>query len=572
MRPRGRGARGGADPEDGTGPVGRARVRVRARRPRLPAAIAADTPAAEYARSVAPAAGTAVQLWHRVRFQAHQLIIGLGLLGGALLVVQLGGLVLAFALVLFVIPGTVTPGGEDPLWANARITIAYVVVGLAAIAAWARRRLRGWTWLQARRPPTAREQQAVLRAPLRIMAVSGVLWAGGTAVLFATNLHYDAEWAVRITITGVMVGMGTSAVSYLIAERLLRPMAARALEARPPDRSIMLGTARRQMLGWLLGTGTALVAVIAVGVKTLAGSGNVSADRLAVAMIALGGLGFVIGLLVEVIVSRAVADPVGSLRVGFERLARGELDARIVVYDGTELGLLQDGFNRMAAGLQERARLRDLFGRHVGEDVARAAVDGEIRLGGETRDVCALFVDIVGSTALAAGRRPQEIVALLNRFFAIVVQEVGEHRGWVNKFQGDAALVVFGAPVDQPDAPDRALRSARALADRLAAEVPELRAGIGVSGGLAVAGNIGSEERFEYTVTGDPINEAARLTEVAKECPGLVAASGRLVARASAEERARWRLLREVTVRGRDAPTAVMVPSAAADEPAGTAP
>ena len=143
-----------------------------------------------------------------------------------------------------------------------------------------------------------------------------------------------------------------------------------------------------------------------------------------------------------------------------------------------------------------------------------------------------LFVDLVGSTALAARRPPTEVVALLNSFFAIVVEAAERHGGWVNKFEGDAALCVFGAPTATDDAAGDALAAARELRDRLAAELPELDAGIGVSAGRAVAGNIGAEERFEYTVIGDPVNEAARLCELAKKRPERVLASDAALERA----------------------------------------
>jgi len=233
----------------------------------------------------------------------------------------------------------------------------------------------------------------------------------------------------------------------------------------------------------------------------------------------------------------------------------GDFDARVEVDDASEVGLLQAGFNRMAAGLEERERVRDLFGRQVGRDVAQAALDGEVRLGGEVRDVAVLFVDVTGSTNLAARRPPEEVVELLNRFFAIVVEATENHCGWVNKFEGDAALCVFGAPVSMEDAPGAALAAARELCRRLRDELPEIGFGIGVSAGPAVAGNVGAEERFEYTVIGDPVNEAARLCELAKEREERIAASERAIESAAADERLHWSLGESVTLRGRDEPT-----------------
>jgi adenylate cyclase len=159
----------------------------------------------------------------------------------------------------------------------------------------------------------------------------------------------------------------------------------------------------------------------------------------------------------------------------------------VQVDDGSEVGLLQAGFNRMAEGLRERERLHDLFGRHVGRDVARAALEneGEIELGGEVREVAALFVDMVGSTRLAVDRPAARVVSLLNTFFCLVVEVVEEHGGWVNKFEGDAALCVFGAPAPRADAAADALRAARRLRERLAGELKGAEACIGVSAGPA---------------------------------------------------------------------------------------
>lgn len=116
---------------------------------------------------------------------------------------------------------------------------------------------------------------------------------------------------------------------------------------------------------------------------------------------------------------------------------------------------------------------------------------------------------------------PGEVVELLNEFFRVVVDVIDRHHGFVNKFMGDAALAIFGAPLDRPDAPTAALAAARELRFKLN-DITGLDVGIGVSAGLAVAGNIGAAERFEYTVIGDPVNEASRLTELAKLRPSRV--------------------------------------------------
>src|SRR6202000_3280474 len=128
------------------------------------------------------------------------------------------------------------------------------------------------------------------------------------------------------------------------------------------------------------------------------------------------------------------------------------------------------------------------------------------------------------------------------------------HHGLVNKFEGDASLAIFGAPNHLECPEDEALATARAIADRLDGEMSELEAGIGVAAGQVVAGNVGAKERFEYTVIGAPVNEAARLCALAKSRPGRLLATRDAVDGASETESARWSLGEAVTLRGHEQP------------------
>jgi adenylate cyclase len=151
------------------------------------------------------------------------------------------------------------------------------------------------------------------------------------------------------------------------------------------------------------------------------------------------------------------------------------------------------------------------------------------------------------------------VVGRLNKFFAIVLEVVRRHGGWVNKFEGDAALCVFGVPTAGDDAAGSALAAGRELAERLERDGP-LEAGVGISAGEVVAGNVGAAERFEYTVIGDPVNEAARLTELAKQSRPRVLASEAVLRRAARPERERWEVRKEVTLDGRPEPTRIAAP------------
>jgi adenylate cyclase len=398
-----------------------------------------------------------------------------------------------------------------------------------------------------------------LRYPLSQQTGTAAVWLAASITFTAINAPYSWTLASDIAITIVLGGLVTWALGYLLAERILRPVTALALAEGMPARPELPGVRARALLSWTLGTGVVLLGIALVSIGALDGEGF-TLDRLALAVVVLSGVGVVVGLCVINGLARSLSDRIEGLREAVADVEQGHLDHPVKVDDGSEVGLLQAGFNRMLAGLQEREHMRDLFGRQVGEDVVRLALERGVELGGEARDAAALFVDLEGSTTLAERRDPAEVVELLNRFFAVVVEVVEKHRGWVNKFEGDAALCVFGAPLADEQAAARALAAARELCQRLRDEVPEISAGVGVSAGRVVAGNVGAAKRFEYTVIGDPVNQAARLTELAKERPERVLVSEEALARAGEEESERWRVCDQLTLRGRARPTAVAVP------------
>jgi adenylate cyclase len=466
------------------------------------------------------------------------------------------GTIDVFLLLWFVLPPPEHLRADEPtiLLVNAVAVAILLPLAMVTGTVWGYRIARPMQRFDAEgRPPTEEERLATVRQPIRGAGIDAILWLAGALILAALNTQFSADLAFHVGSTIAMGGATTTAVTYLLSERLLRPMTARALEAGPVPQPCGLGVQRRLLLVWLLATGVPLLGLAFVGVHVLEEGG--SPERLALSVLVLAAGAAVVGLAATVLVARSLADPLEGLRTALGRIEEGDLDAEVRVDDASEVGLLQSGFNRMVAGLRERERLRDLFGRHVGEDVARKAVDQPVALGGERRRVGVLFVDLVGSTELADRCPPEEVVALLNRFFAIVVETVDARGGWVNKFEGDAALCVFGAPVEHDDCAAAALDAARTLHERLAREVPEADAGIGVSAGEAVAGNVGAERRFEYTVIGDPVNEAARLCELAKRRPQRVVACEAVLREAGGDERRRWRLDEEVVLRGMTEPT-----------------
>ena len=333
-----------------------------------------------------------------------------------------------------------------------------------------------------------------------------------------------------------------------------------ALRAGVPENFSRPGVVFRLVLAWVLSTGVPLLLIVLSVAATKFSLLQASADSMLIPILLMAIAALVIGLAGNILSAMAIADPLRQLRWALSEVQRGNYNAHMQIYDASELGLLQAGFNDMVRELSERQRMRDLFGRYVGEDVARRALERGTELGGQERDVAVLFVDLVGSTQLAATHPPGEVVGLLNEFFRVVVDTVQEHGGFVNKFLGDAALCIFGAPLEHPDAAGAALAASRQLHDELVAVLGQTEFGIGVSSGRAIAGHIGAQARFEYTVIGDPVNEAARLTELAKLEVGHVLASAIAVSGALDAEALCWNVGEIVELRGRTAPTQLARP------------
>ncbi|MDT4913118.1 MAG: adenylate cyclase, partial [Pseudonocardiales bacterium] len=183
-----------------------------------------------------------------------------------------------------------------------------------------------------------------------------------------------------------------------------------------------------------------------------------------------------------------------------------------------DLGALAASFNRMQAGLAERQRLQTAFGTYVDPALAaRLLEQGDDVFTGERREVTVMFVDVRDFTPFAEANSAEDTVSRLDALFEIVVPAVVDAGGHVNKFLGDGALAVFGAPNGLAHHADAAV-SAAVLIDRLVAERfgGGLRIGIGINTGVVIAGTIGGGGKLEFTLIGDTVNVAARIEQLTK--------------------------------------------------------
>jgi len=234
-----------------------------------------------------------------------------------------------------------------------------------------------------------------------------------------------------------------------------------------------------------------------------------------------------VAVALTIFITRRALTPVAEVVTASHAVARGDLTRRVPETRWDDVGQLARAFNEMVGGLNDRERMRDLFGRYLSREVSEAVLAGRVTLGGERKTITCLYVDMRGSTSFAEKYQPEEVMSALNDYFEVIILATEAHSGIVNRFVGDEAVCLFGAPRDYRDHADRALQAALAMREGLAylnskrktLNLPTLKFGMGLNSGEVVAGATGSEERQEYTVIGDAMNVGARIQALNKTFP-----------------------------------------------------
>lgn len=234
-----------------------------------------------------------------------------------------------------------------------------------------------------------------------------------------------------------------------------------------------------------------------------------------------------VGLAIAVFLGIRFSRPISQLVAATEAIGKGDYRHRVELNRQDELGNLATAFNQMGEELFRHTLTRQSFGKYVGEDVLEMilADPEKMWLKGHKNEATILFADIRGFTAYAEDREPEMVVEMLNTYFEIATRGILDYGGYVDKFIGDCVLGVFGVPVFRKDHVERAVRAALDLMDQLHRSSingnPLLSSvGIGIHTGPIVSGNIGSQVKMEYTVIGDTVNLASRLSGLA--APGEV--------------------------------------------------
>jgi len=263
---------------------------------------------------------------------------------------------------------------------------------------------------------------------------------------------------------------------------------------------------------------------------------------------------FALGLIAVILLARSISQPLTRLAAVVRRIEEGDYAKRAEVTSGDELGDLAESVNNMASGLAEKEKVRDLLGKVVSQQIAEELLNNPVELGGEERVVTILFSDIRGFTSYCEGLPPGEVLTALNEVLSTVSNIIESHNGVVDKFQGDAVMALFGAPVTGERDAQNAMAAALEIVQTLEGMDSRLSACVGINTGLVVAGNLGSDNRLNYSVIGDTVNLASRLESLTR-----LYGTASIVSAASAEAAPgfAYRELDEVIVAGKQKPVKI---------------
>lgn len=227
------------------------------------------------------------------------------------------------------------------------------------------------------------------------------------------------------------------------------------------------------------------------------------------------------------ILSKRVSASIETVCAGVNEIGKGNLDVKVHLDTQDEFQELAQTINQMSTGLLEREKLKRGFVRYVSQHVLDRILKSEkpLQLEGERKKVTLLFSDIREFTLLAEKLPPETVVLLLNEYFEAMLNVIFANQGTLDKFIGDGIMVEFGAPLEDLEQEDHAVKAAiemqkelQRLSKKWQLEgKPVLHMGIGIHTGLAIVGNIGSEKRMEYTAIGDAVNIASRLERMTRK-------------------------------------------------------
>ncbi|MCQ6263193.1 HAMP domain-containing protein [Alcanivorax sp. MM125-6] len=269
-----------------------------------------------------------------------------------------------------------------------------------------------------------------------------------------------------------------------------------------------------------------------------------------------------LAIIASFLISRRLAQPIHNLLAATSAMRKGDLQYRIQERRNDEIGHLIEAYNGMAHDMLEKDQVERVLQRFVSPSVARKMMANldQVTLGGRDVNATVVFADIVGFTRLSESLAPEAVADMLNVYFDAITTATSFYRGTIDKYMGDCAMIVFGVPEEDSEHLFHGLCCA-VMIQRLVARLNEYRAArgqttvefrIGMNSGPMLAGNLGSRERMQYTVVGDAVNLASRLSNMAGA--GEIIAAAPLIENPNIGSRVRAAAYGDMRVRGRSEP------------------
>ena len=235
-------------------------------------------------------------------------------------------------------------------------------------------------------------------------------------------------------------------------------------------------------------------------------------------------IGLCLSLIITFLFAKTISLPIISLLAATVKISKGDFKVDIKAKTQDEIGALTDHFIAMSEGLEEREKVKDAFGRFVNPTVVEMVLSKELKLGGDNKMCAIFFSDIRGFTSISEKLSPEEVVEFLNEYMTLMVNCIDLTFGIVDKFIGDAIMATWGAVDTLGNPAENAINAALMMRDSLIRfnsnrggdKKPIIKIGSGMNYGPVIAGQIGSENRLEYTVIGDAVNLASRIEALNK--------------------------------------------------------